>query len=106
MNFSAVQLARAGWRQAFIDTLARHGVDPGRMIDHFRRGVRDACQVGVDRMQVRGDVDLEGGLWFWRGECHFGLAFVLERDIFVFGRGATIFYGGSAALSAAFRLGA
>ena len=32
VNLSAVQLARAGWLQAFIDTLAQHGVDPRRVI--------------------------------------------------------------------------
>ncbi len=32
VNFSPVQLARAGWQQAFTDTLARHGVDPRRIV--------------------------------------------------------------------------
>lgn len=32
VNVSPVQLARAGWLQAFSDTLARHGVDPRRIV--------------------------------------------------------------------------
>jgi len=32
VNFSPVQLARAGWLGAFTDALARHGVDPRRIV--------------------------------------------------------------------------
>ncbi len=32
VNVSPVQLARAGWLEAFTDTLARHGVDPRRIV--------------------------------------------------------------------------
>ena len=32
VNFSPVQLARAGWLQAFVDTLTRHEVDPRRIV--------------------------------------------------------------------------
>ncbi|MEO8556180.1 MAG: EAL domain-containing protein, partial [Actinomycetota bacterium] len=32
VNFSPVQLARADWLVAFTDTLARHGVDPRRIV--------------------------------------------------------------------------
>lgn len=32
VNFSPVQLARAGWLEAFTDTLARHGVEPSRIV--------------------------------------------------------------------------
>ena len=32
VNFSPVQLARAGWLKAFTDTLTRHGVDPRRIV--------------------------------------------------------------------------
>jgi diguanylate cyclase (GGDEF)-like protein/PAS domain S-box-containing protein len=32
VNKSPVQIRRAGWREHFVDTLSRHGVDPARLV--------------------------------------------------------------------------